>query len=449
MPIVLSGALQETTNLKDYVDTYLYDNGDGTTTISEEFITLVLQSYKQYKEDNGLSFDGSMDANEDGYYYFPDFTATAYHPSSSTWCGSVVFTDIYSYYPCAVLLRSNFWRGTGYETAGYIIYYNASSDEFFCMQYVYDENGVLDPDIIHPANSSFLNPQKAHKAVKDGYAGPAYFDTLSLGWAVNVSYPGACMTASSSCIPTYNDLSALKHGLRTGDFSAAHNYGTEASWYDGTYSGGDITVETEKLQGILDKLDELDETGKGIDDKLGDLLDWLGIGDSSGGTAAGGITGWLQKIYNRLGDMLSQLKSIKRWTVVDTVIDGVDAVADWLDLIHDVLSDADDGAEAAVATLSSALDGASGLLKQKFPFSIPWDILFLVTILAADPEPPHFEVPFQIDLSLIGYTVDYTFEIDFTRFQWLSDILRALLSMTYAVGLMKMTASVADIKREE
>lgn len=175
-----------------------------------------------------------------------------------------------------------------------------------------------------------------------------------------------------------------------------------------------------------------------------------GSGSDSGSDAApSGIIGWLEKIYDKLADMLKQLKSIKRWTVIDTVINGVDAVADWLDLIHDIISDADDGMESAVSTLSSALDDSAGLLKKKFPFSIPWDILAFVTLFAAEPEVPRFEVPIDIGVSAVGLDIHYDFIVDFSDYQYLSDIFRAVLSLTYAVGLIKMTAGIASTKKEE
>lgn len=175
-------------------------------------------------------------------------------------------------------------------------------------------------------------------------------------------------------------------------------------------------------------------------------MDWLGIGDGIGGGVTGGS--WYDQILAYLDKILKQLKSIKRWTIVDTVINGVDAIADWLDLIHDILSDVDDGMESAVATLSSALDDSMGLMKKKFPFSIPWDILFFVTVLSAEPEVPQFSIPFDFEVSALDLEVHYDMELDFTPFQWLSDLSRLLLSMTYAVGLMKMTFNVSNMGKE-
>lgn len=182
-------------------------------------------------------------------------------------------------------------------------------------------------------------------------------------------------------------------------------------------------------------------------DQLKTIAKKLGFSDVS--DPDGTSPGWFDQLLGYLEDILDQLKSIKRWTVIDTLIDGVDAIGDWFDLIHDILSDVDDGMESAVATLSDALDDATGLLKSKFPFSVPWDIFFFVTLLAAEPETPHFEVPIDFDISALDMHIHYDFVLDFTDYQYLSDIFRVILSMTYAVGLLKMTAGIVNTKKEE
>lgn len=212
------------------------------------------------------------------------------------------------------------------------------------------------------------------------------------------------------------------------------------------------------LSQLLDKIGDTDDEDK-IADLLQEILDAIknGGGGGTGGGSGGGSesggssapSGWFDEILDYLKNILKQLKSIKRWTVVNTVINGVDAIADWLDLIHDILSDVDDGMESAVATLSDALDDATGLLKSKFPFSVPWDIFFFVTLLAAEPETPYFEVPIDFDVSALDMHIHYDFVVDFSDYQYLSDICRVVLSMTYAVGLMKMTAGIVSTKKEE
>ena len=229
-------------------------------------------------------------------------------------------------------------------------------------------------------------------------------------------------------------------------------------FYD--YTPADITATWEEisdtidhmddiLQQILDKITE-DTDESAIEDLLQQILDEIRNGGGSGGVGGGSApSGWFDSILDYLNNILKQLKSIKRWTIVNTVINGVDAIADWLDLIHDILSDVDDGMESAVATLSDALDDATGLLKSKFPFSVPWDIFFFVTLLAAEPETPHFEVPIDFEISALDMHIHYDFIVDFSDYQYLSDIFRVILSMTYAVGLLKMTAGIVNTKKED
>ncbi len=439
------------------VHDYITDNGDGTTTISEDFVQLVLQAYGQYKDENVEMFDGTMQPGTDGYYHFDSVTVSNYWEPMSDLNYTAVITDINTIYPCAILVYSNrpnkVHGSNGRINRAYYVFYIESEDRFYTV-YSLDSGSVENGEEVYLTDfgqalqqSLFLGtPHYIRKFTDSGKTDSG--DTFGLLVSSSGALPKtASIQVSSSSIPVYHNLLSLKEGLRTGDFSAAYNYGKvsgcESSKYTGSYAGGDITVTNEKLEGVLDKLTEIDETGKNIDDKLKDLLDWLGIGDGNG-DIIGGSGSWYDKVLLYLDKILKQLKSIKRWTIIDTVIDGVDAIADWIDLIHDILSDVDNGMESAVATLSSALDDATGLLKNKFPFSVPWDILFLVTLLAAEPETPYFEIPINFDVSSLDMHIHYDFVLDFTPYQYLSDISRVLLSMTYAAGLFKMTSGVVN-----
>lgn len=244
---------------------------------------------------------------------------------------------------------------------------------------------------------------------------------------------------------------------------------------------GSITVSFDYLMDYLDgKYDDLYDLLKQlIEDKepglsesdLEKIVDNLLLPDPSPPPGPGDVSGnvgsdltstnsWLEKIYNRLGDILDRmqeeiqasldeisetLKKIRNWAAVDTVIDGVDVVADWLDLIYSVLKD---GAGSAVSAVSTLAEDATDLMSQKFPFSIPWDILFFVSVLSAEPETPHFEIPFNFEYPALDLAVDYQMELDFTPLQWLSDLSRLILSMTYAAGLMKKTAEIVLTSKE-
>lgn len=261
------------------------------------------------------------------------------------------------------------------------------------------------------------------------------------------------------------------------------------------YVPEDLSVSIDDLQKSVDDLqkiiDELlkqignDTSEKEIEELLKQILEELRNQGGGGGGSGGGdinvdidlstTNSWLSKIYAKvsqifekmnsavedaeqaaltgiqesLDEIITQLKKIKHWTIADTVIDAADAVADWADLILGVLKDAKEGAGSAVAAIATTVGDSVDLMAKKFPFSIPWDILFFVSVLSAEPQVPCFEIPFNIELSALDITVDYTMKLDFTQFQWLSDLSRLLLSMTYAVGLMKMTFNVTSMGKEE
>ena len=177
--------------------------------------------------------------------------------------------------------------------------------------------------------------------------------------------------------------------------------------------------------------------------KITQIFDKMDAAVEDAGSAA------MSKIQESLDEIIVQLKKIKHWTVAGTVIDAADAVADWADLILGILKDAEEGAGSAVAAIATTVGDSVDMMSRKFPFSVPWDILFFVSVLSAEPVMPYFEIPFNFEISALDITIDYTMKLDFSQLQWLSDLSRLLLSMTYAVGLMKMTFGVTSVGKEE
>mgnify|MGYP002509627086 CR=1 FL=1 len=328
-----------------------------------------------------------------------------------------------------------------------------------------------------------------------GYSFYVYPDGRTPG-----TYPYDCRGAGSNLNLVTRERRRIRVFNTYGDFQN-YTLGKRSVYYtkdyysyvpeDLTTSIDDLQQTVDDLSGVIDKLlgqitDITDESE--IEDLLKQILDELknnqGGGGGGGGSGGGDVNvdidlsstntllskilakvtqifdrmntavgdaeqAAFAKIQESLDEIVEQLKKIKRWTAVDTVIDGVDAIADWLDLVRGVLKDAKEGAGSAVAALSSAVGDSVDLMSKKFPFSIPWDVLFLVSVLSAEPQMPYFEIPFNIESSMLGITIDYTMELDFSQFQWLSDLSRLILSMTYAVGLMKTTFGVTSVGKEE
>lgn len=365
---------------------YVTDNGDGTTTISEEFIQIVGQAYQQYKEENADLFDGNLNMTQEGYYYFPSCEVTIYHPdfsATSGFAGTVRFTDIYSYFPCAIYL----WHDDDHLLP-VIIYYNFASDKFYSQFY----NFLNDSDIEGPSSFSILNPKNCTKTYVDVSVAQSFFSSFSIGIIHRGLGKAGSITANSSSIPVYHNLNALKQGLKTEDFSAAFNYGTipdmESSKYTGFYEGGDITVTNEKLAGISDKLDEINETGKDIDSKLQDLLDWLNIGDNNKpGDNTGDNSGILDGIADIFEGMTSAISGY-----LDAILMYLESILTDLDYIVLQMQDMTEEevstkSDSVITELSSAFSEIGDVMSQKFPFSIPWDIKNLYVALSGGKEP--------------------------------------------------------------
>lgn len=69
------------------------------------------------------------------------------------------------------------------------------------------------------------------------------------------------------------------------------------------------------------------------------------------------------------------------------------------------------------------------ILKDKFPFSLPWDLTAAVNLLVAPPVPPKFELPILTE----------TIDIDFTQFESLAQISRSFFTIIFIVTLIILT----------
>lgn len=84
---------------------------------------------------------------------------------------------------------------------------------------------------------------------------------------------------------------------------------------------------------------------------------------------------------------------------------------------------------------------APNLIFQKFPFSIPWDLVAAVSILQAPPKDPVWEIPFHIES--INFT--YDFELDLTKYESFIRVFRWFLSGLFIVGLIAGTKKLMKV----
>ncbi|MBP3458508.1 MAG: hypothetical protein J6K58_04810 [Lachnospiraceae bacterium] len=165
-----------------------------------------------------------------------------------------------------------------------------------------------------------------------------------------------------------------------------------------TYTGGTLTIPKDQVPDPgTEPGEDFDEDGNPTTEK-----------------------GWLQRIYERLGDILDQIKMIKWISVADTIIDAFDAFGE----------DVVDG----VANIASA---AVGLLSEVFPLCIFWDIIRVVGMFDAEPLEPVFT--FSFDFSALGLEEDYVFVIDLTEYDTIFAMLRFFEVLIFVGGLWKVT----------
>lgn len=98
-----------------------------------------------------------------------------------------------------------------------------------------------------------------------------------------------------------------------------------------------------------------------------------------------------------------------------------------------------------VPTLADSLTDMGDGLKKKFPFSIPWDIHYILSGLATTPKAPRFELPLKVE----RYGIDETIVVDMVRFQVLSDLSRSIFSLLFAMVLINLTIKVIGSLKEE
>lgn len=122
----------------------------------------------------------------------------------------------------------------------------------------------------------------------------------------------------------------------------------------------------------------------------------------------------LEKIYNRLGDILTQVKQIKWLSVADVVMDAINSFGGGIGGIVESLID---------------------VISQVFPLCILWDVVRIFEIFEAEPVPPVFDIPIKF------VWIDETVTIDLTEYETLFALLRTGEIILFLLGLFNITMS--------
>lgn len=80
------------------------------------------------------------------------------------------------------------------------------------------------------------------------------------------------------------------------------------------------------------------------------------------------------------------------------------------------------------------------IISNKFPFCIPFDFAYLMSILAAEPETPQFVIPFRFDYD--EFHISYDIVVDLSFLDELVAMIRIMLDILFCASLMLGTRSL-------
>lgn len=183
--------------------------------------------------------------------------------------------------------------------------------------------------------------------------------------------------------------------------------------------------------------DEMSETR----DYLKELFEWLA--DQFDFTISGGsyndstVVSWLKRIYSKLGTGTSSKP-------VDPVADP-EQTGSWLDtLINNLLTALNDIFPGLLNQVGEFFSGAAGNLKNKFPFSIPWDVAAVLGMLVAEPVAPSVEIP-AYTLTSEGLTQVGTYDIDLSDYDAAWGAVRIMMRIAFALYVCVHTKDFLDV----
>lgn len=249
----------------------------------------------------------------------------------------------------------------------------------------------------------------------------------------------------------------------------------------GKQEGG---LTEEQLQKLLKEF--LDEFFNRLGDQGGDDDD-DGGGSSSGGGSSGGISesfqrtieGYFEGVLSYLDSILYEIQNLE-FITAESSVDSEHS--DLFDLLDKIWKDPENNTQAVADELSQSFGDIAGSITKKFPFSIPWDVYGLFTVLA-DVDPPqaasaysllsdnpddaisgsdtyemdvavysrdsngneHSAPYFELPIILERYGIEEYIIVDLQYFQPISTLSRTMLSLLFGVFLMKFTIKVIDL----
>lgn len=170
-----------------------------------------------------------------------------------------------------------------------------------------------------------------------------------------------------------------------------------------TYNETVSTSFESTLNDLLESSENIENNTNEIINQLNDVIELLQEHSS-----------YLENIDNTTSDIKGLVKALVGLEVAD--------------LLEDLLDDLDNDS-------NSFNNQVLPLMKTKFPFSLPWDVLGVFALLRHDPVTPSFTI--HLYISSINFGV--TKVVNFDDFLFLSTVSRSFLSLTFCIFLIMNT----------
>ena len=324
----------------------------------------------------------------------------------------------------------------------------------------------------------------------------AYFDKLYVYVEGNTSFEVRYGSDAYLVTPDGGRIRVFKSLAEFMDYSAGQRkvfFGS--GFYD--FDPADITATWDEINDKIDRMDDIlqdildaitdnpnlseEELEKLIDEligKIGEIGGELGDKTDQTNTLLGGISSTLSGIASSLSGYFSSvlsyldqiLEAIKALVWIEAGEDEDDGMSDLFDLIDKIWQDPETGSQEAADTLSGSFAEIASGITKKFPFSIPWDIYNLFRVFSGAPSPdeaafhtmtlgvepftvdnedleqdiheaPYFKLPLRLD----SYGIYEEVVIDLADFKTVSTLSRGLLSVLFAVFLIKFTIRIIEL----
>jgi hypothetical protein len=187
-----------------------------------------------------------------------------------------------------------------------------------------------------------------------------------------------------------------------------------------------VNLTASLIESAFDKVKGKNATDTSLSE-LDAALNSLAGSSSHAGDYTGiltGISGILNNIWSFLQGVLNSIAGVLQniWSFLQDVLGSIAGVLQniW-SFLQDVFS------PPSVPLDLSPLEGI--VVEDKFPFSLPWDLVNSINCLVASPQVPRWEVPIK----------DEVIVIDFSQFEPLAKIVRFFVTITFVVSLIILT----------